>query len=502
MSLRITIHDADGSFNEIQHPRDAKGKFAVSHEGKVSAAPDDKKQKVNAIVTTPTLKEHGFKKLKEAAPGHLATYEHPSGIKVHIHAPPVGQASSSKFTSEKPGHTAKTGVGVELKALLESNAKRGEAVPAVEEDSKVHGFYNNLLDFGFKKEAAVDGHMVFVKKDEGVVVMPNGDWIHSHSGGGISKGNGINSLELHLLSKVDEKKPEAKNKLLATDISPFAETLNAKGYVFSDAEGDHSITFTKSVNNATVQVLKNDAGELSWIAKTPNFLTKYGTTSEQLGQLLSGKPSSQISGVSNSPVKQIPQQVAAPIASANKPWQKGSGNVQAYQGEGAPPYSVLAAAAPEPTQHEISAINAYSGPQYSTINGNLRDGYVSAGISHTVTALDSYLQRSAIPQDVVLFRGVKSIVSDKMVDRGIGSEYVDHGYSSHSTSQNTSISFAGGTSGGALLIVSIPKGATGGAIKAHSHHGVEDEVLFKRGARFRIKSFDADKRHIHVEMVI
>lgn len=421
--VRLHVHD-DGKHDPLKHPHAPPG---TSKGGQfVKKAPT-----VGTTVLGPIFKAHGLTKAKHTEPGHLATYNGPHGVKVHIHHPPQGQWTSTSWTSHAPGHSPKQGQGKALGALLTSHAQRA----------------------GQPAEVSVKHLAEPEKKELKVETMQK-----AHP-----------ALELSL---------GAHNRLVEMGYQ-FVEGSSGTAQATYVKPSGAQVVFTKAPHGAT------------WVSTNPGNQPKQGDNPGALVDLLSGKNPATIEFVKHAP----PPPAAPP---APKAWTEmgsiGHGEYHTHT------YGAVASHAPEATPAEREAISKYSGNSYGPLNKAFRSGgMLPSNLSATITALDSYLDRSRIGEDTVLFRGVQPAFAKKAVEMGVGEQFVDNGYASHSTAQATARSFA---ADGALLVVRVPKGAHGAAIKAHSHHGHEDEVLFRRGARFRITKIDTAKRHIHVDMVV
>lgn len=333
------------------------------------------------------------------------------------------------------------------------------------------------------------GHKITLHENS---VSQSGHVWQSMSPGGLQMaGDSSQSLNTHLSGIVAASKLVTPSSSLVDD--PSLLTISNSGYV-SHSKSDKLHEFHHP-NGSIIKVEKTPAGNLHWTSASTGHQPKAGDNLHALQQLLTG--------VNPKTIKFSTAASSTPASAAmpNKPWDPYSSdqpnvNISAAGHS----YSEISKAAPEPDSSEKNAIGAYSGSLYDVLNKGLRDGVVHPSASNAVTALDKYFARARIAEDTTLFRGVKSPFANKIAEYGVGAQYVDNGYSSHTTNSNTARAFA--SQGGALLIVKIPKGAQGAAIKAHSHHETEDEVLFSRGARFRVTHVDGAKRHIHLEMVL
>jgi hypothetical protein len=139
--------------------------------------------------------------------------------------------------------------------------------------------------------------------------------------------------------------------------------------------------------------------------------------------------------------------------------------------------------APQPTSVQASAISSYTGSGYQSLNDTLRNSFTPA-ITPTMKNLDSYLAKAEFPQDVVLHRKVSGPYSKILRSIAMeGGKFIDKGYSSTST-------HTGKWSGDLHLVISVKKGQRGAAVKEHSNHAAENEVVLPRGSAFVIKKIE------------
>jgi hypothetical protein len=157
-----------------------------------------------------------------------------------------------------------------------------------------------------------------------------------------------------------------------------------------------------------------------------------------------------------------------------------------------------------------SAIGAYKGSAYSTINGVLRNakhGPVPSGSSaaERIQAIDAAMTASRLTAPVQVWRGFNSTGADALFGAHkfgdlTGVEFTEFGYASTSASKSLSGSFAGGS--GILLRVVVPPGV--GAVQV-SGSEYESELLLERGLRFRVVSDSGPsgygQRRLDVEVV-
>lgn len=133
---------------------------------------------------------------------------------------------------------------------------------------------------------------------------------------------------------------------------------------------------------------------------------------------------------------------------------------------------------------ERRSASRYTGSDYQQINGSLR-GKMEADsrTREEIRGLTSALDKSAIPEDVVTYRGISS--GRHLGSMNPGDTFVDPGFTSTSLS-STSSSMFGGSGRGYLVEVIVPKGTKGGYLFS----GAEQEVLLQRGTKFVVESKD------------
>jgi phage-related protein (TIGR01555 family) len=141
------------------------------------------------------------------------------------------------------------------------------------------------------------------------------------------------------------------------------------------------------------------------------------------------------------------------------------------------------------TTAEKTSIGVYSGAGYSSINGHLRGkNPATALMRQNISNIDNVLARSRIPEDTVVYRGIKPPFSKEILAAKVGSTIDDPGYVSTSLKGDTSKKFA--TPEGVVLKMLLPKGNSAYVMNGRgaSHYPKEHEVLLPRGSRFRVKS--------------
>ena len=134
---------------------------------------------------------------------------------------------------------------------------------------------------------------------------------------------------------------------------------------------------------------------------------------------------------------------------------------------------------------EQAGIIKYAGSGYSTINNGLRrnDGDIEkVQQKKAVAALDKAMQRGAVPEDTVVYRGVKT---QAMVSKlKVGDEFQDHGFVSTSLHKKVGEKFGKE----AVIEITVPKGAKAIAFDSvfTGGHMGEHELLLPRGSKFKV----------------
>ena len=137
------------------------------------------------------------------------------------------------------------------------------------------------------------------------------------------------------------------------------------------------------------------------------------------------------------------------------------------------------------TLAERDALKVYTSNQYRTINRTLRFSDVpgrNTTIGRTVAEIDSALERSVIPRDVVVGRTFNGGFLQGEIAAGnlkVGSTISDRAFVSTSTAINSSPSAA-------VMIIKVPKGSRGLALQHISNYPEERELLLPRGSTFKV----------------
>lgn len=132
------------------------------------------------------------------------------------------------------------------------------------------------------------------------------------------------------------------------------------------------------------------------------------------------------------------------------------------------------------TDPQHAAVKAYSGSHYADLNNAARNGGKSSSefIQNTMKALDKAIQAADLPEDVVVWRGIKT----DYINADVGDEVVHTSYMSTSMNKDTAQGFASA----AIMEIKVPKGFDAAPIKSISQNPNEYEILVKRGVRMRV----------------
>lgn len=264
-------------------------------------------------------------------------------------------------------------------------------------------------------------------------------------------------------------------------VSDVFNVVNGKGYIHAgETEHELGTALFKDPSNGSLIQYNPDTGD--WIAQSKGHQMKEGNGVDNLQALLSGKP---------------------PVFQGSKaPWQNTNKKIGPKPEAPQPkPYELLrkkiAAARPMPTDKEADALATYKGSGYTSINNGLRHNQGYAESSSNVKAIDSFLTRSTIPEDVTLYRGVKGdyakILKSVIME---GTKFVDRGFVSTSTNTGTAQGFASGLT----FAIKVPKGSMGAAVRGEHDGDGENEILIPRNSAFIVKSYDPHSGHVEVEL--
>ena len=141
------------------------------------------------------------------------------------------------------------------------------------------------------------------------------------------------------------------------------------------------------------------------------------------------------------------------------------------------------------SKSEKSSLRAYTGDDFFDINHDLRAGQALPGNLGKISRnMDSALERTSIPEDIVVYRGQKSAgMMEQSVDdpqQAVGHVYEDKGYVS------TGLEAGTGTASNFRFELEIPKGSQGALVSPFSQHAAEYELILPRNSKFEITYVD------------
>lgn len=144
------------------------------------------------------------------------------------------------------------------------------------------------------------------------------------------------------------------------------------------------------------------------------------------------------------------------------------------------------------SRDEQNALDNYAGAGYRRINDKLRFGTGFSSITEEqIIHIDSAMSKSALTEDVVVYRGMKTAHLFPLKE---GTEFIDKSYVSTTLKPEKANHFARLQDGPTAIVKIIVPAGTNVAIPAGrlTHNGKlydEAEILLPRGQRFKFKSF-------------
>jgi len=154
---------------------------------------------------------------------------------------------------------------------------------------------------------------------------------------------------------------------------------------------------------------------------------------------------------------------------------------------------------------EILAVETYAGSQYRLINGCLRgDEPCTTRILTMIGAIDRAINRSRLPADLILFRGIGGDAAAAIRSSGIavGSMMFDDAFMSTSIDPRTAGMFAQFPPGGLMLRIRAPKGMNALDMAPYSPYAREREFLLPRGTVLRVLGYNSSASELECEVVI
>ncbi|PTS73806.1 hypothetical protein DBR17_17805 [Sphingomonas sp. HMWF008] len=160
---------------------------------------------------------------------------------------------------------------------------------------------------------------------------------------------------------------------------------------------------------------------------------------------------------------------------------------------------------PDLTAAEHRSILDYTAIGYVQINAAARGHETAApyNVEH-MRNLDAAIERSRLTRDVELFRGLSGdgVRHIESLDLAEGSIFADPGYTSTSKNYQAARAFERAGDPKLLLVIRAKAGTKALDVTRSSSQGTSEyEVLFPRGARWKVKKIDAEKSRIEIEAV-
>lgn len=151
---------------------------------------------------------------------------------------------------------------------------------------------------------------------------------------------------------------------------------------------------------------------------------------------------------------------------------------------------------------EEDAVRAYTGTLSNKINGMLRSASSLGDLAKTVNHLDAALAKSALSEELVVYRGVDEAFAHELESRGLreGVIITDSGFLSTSTRKDIAAGFLGQEGGGMLLKIRIRVGSKALRARPYSESPGEDEILLSRDAELCVVGYDVGTDVLELEL--
>lgn len=158
------------------------------------------------------------------------------------------------------------------------------------------------------------------------------------------------------------------------------------------------------------------------------------------------------------------------------------------------------------TKEEKHALGVYYGSGASRINGDLRRGvpFFEPSDEKNVQLIDQALEKSRVPENLVVFRGMYHPGLSKAIDRGKAMDMIvtEKGYTSTTTSKKIAREkFTIPDDDSIIAEIRLPKGTKGGLISPD--YSEENEILLPKGTQFRVVGHHTEngKKVVTLEIV-
>ena len=262
-----------------------------------------------------------------------------------------------------------------------------------------------------------------------------------------------------------EKSLEEKSAIVAEAYKAYASSLGVKDFIGGKSQSQMSSSEKKEAETKANQILAHPGA----------YPGKEVAAAHQMS-------------VMNANVKSPYDPVAKHYAKVAQAEKKNAENVNnAVIPHSAEPSIPHLTPPPNPGAAAKDAFQAYSGSTYQEINSPLREGNRPTGsIGEKIEAMDKVLAKSALSQDIKLYRGIKLEEAQAIFGKEIttGSIIFNKAFSSASLSEETAKTF----SGGVLLHIDAKAGAHAYDIRHLSIHPSEKEIVLPREAKLKVVS--------------
>lgn len=440
LSVRVRVGDAE-VWNEQQHPRGKGGEFAKKGAGAggggeaAAAGTGGTSSSSEAAGGAPPYIVNSYVGKVLHAHGFKSVKNHPSGKLAYKHA---------------AGHTV---------LVLPPEAGKKSS-------SQWHLFTEGLNKAGFG--ISLNKHLAELLSTAPVDLAPK-------------------SKATETIAKLAESAPPAPAAQPdPTQASPDAgKTLGAAGlagYTLEKTVGGNVL-----LQKGSAKLYVSKTGE--WVAETPGHMTKTGSNGGQLKELFTGKVAPGVKNVT--------------ATSSTPGWVQELKPQESHLAPAKPPtpahhelYNKLKQSAPSPTPEQRSAIAAYTGSGYVSINNCLRFNHDCS--DHHAKKISTYLDQTATKEEVTLWRGVKGEYAKILKSIAMqGTQFIERGFMSMSTNETV----ASGFDGGLKMKVTVPAGTKAAPISHLGHHITELEVIAQAGSALKVTHWDPKTSTMHVTIV-